>query len=175
MDSRITLRRTIARKGWTETPTKMKNESPERDFRDTLREIAPIYGCELIAIPDTIPIKGRKIITHKKPCDDILITTHGNYMIEAKFMYNPLLPHQEETMRKVNAINQSFFVVRKIKYKAVRVMYHIEQNGEKIFKTGDIQKIFKFFQDPSEHHSQSIMLEQILPYNTKKLLNKVRV
>ena len=36
MDSRITLRRTIARKGWTETPTKRKNESPERDFSLTM-------------------------------------------------------------------------------------------------------------------------------------------
>jgi len=144
MDSRITLRRTIARKNFTETPTKRKNDKPEKEFRDSLREIAHLYGCELIAIPDFIHAKGNKIVAHKRPCDDILATSHGNYFIEAKYGNNPLLPHQKSTMLKVNAINQSFFVVRKIRYKAVRVMYHIEQNGEKIFKTGDIQKIFKF-------------------------------
>ena len=99
------------RREWTETPTKRKNESPERDFRDSLREIAPLYGCALIAIPDTIPIKGRKIITHKKPCDDILITTHGNYLIEAKYGNNPLLPHQLDTQSKVNAMNSCVFQV----------------------------------------------------------------
>ena len=99
------------RREWTETPTKRKNESPERDFRDSLRGIAPLYGCALIAIPDTIPIKGRKIITHKKPCDDILITTHGNYLIEAKYGNNPLLPHQLDTQSKVNAMNSCVFQV----------------------------------------------------------------
>jgi len=153
---------------------KKMNKSPERDFRDVLRKIAPLYGCELIKIPDMVFKKGEKIKEYKRPCDDLLITSHGNYMIEAKYGNNPLLPHQKATMLKVNAINQSFFVVRKIKYKAVRVMYHIEQNGEKIFKTGDIQKIFKFFQDPTEHYSQCIMMDSMLP-SKKRKLRKVRV
>ena len=162
------------RRNWTETPTKRKNESPERDFRDSLRKIAPLYGCELIAIPDFIHAKGNKIVAHKRPCDDILSTSHGNYFIEAKYQYGKQKDHQIETERKINSVNQSYYVIRKIRYKAVRVMYHIEQNGKKIFKTGDIQKIFEFFKDPTEHYSQCIMMDSML-HSKKRKLRKVRV
>ena len=175
MDSRITLSRTIARKNWTETPTKRKNNKPESIFRDVLREIAPLYGCELIAIPDTIPIKGRKIITHKKPCDDILATSHGNYMIEAKYQNNPLLPHQRETMLKINALNSTYYLVRK-KVLKKGTFYTVEQETL-IFKTEKIEKIFSFFQDPSNYFNHEIMkqeLDKMLP-SKKRKLRKVRV
>ena len=174
MDSRITLRRTNARKNWTETPTKRKKNKPETIFRDLLREIAPLYGCELIAIPDFIHAKGNKIVAHKRPCDDLLITSHGNYLIEAKYQNNALLPHQLATEMKVLAINKSFYVLRK-KVLKKGIFYQVEQNGEKIFKTGDIQKIFKFFQDPTEHYSQCIMMDSMLPSKKRKFKRKVRV
>ena len=175
----FTHRVSRARKNFTETPTKRKNESPERDFRDALREIAPLYGCELIAIPDFIHAKGNKIVAHKRPCDDILVTPNQNYMIECKFDYGVLLPHQLNTQSKVNAINDSYYVLRK-KILKKGTIYTVEQNKllgfrKTLFKTQDIEKLFEYFKDPQEHNSQSIMLEQILPYNTKKLLNKVRV
>jgi len=173
MDETITQRVSRARKNWTETPTKRKNESPERDFRDNLRKIAPLYGCELIAIPDFIHAKGNKIVAHKRPCDDILVTSHGNYIMEAKYGNNPLLPHQEATQSKVNAINGSFYVVRK-KVTKKGVFFSVEQNGNVFFKTTNIYKIFEFFQDPTEHYSQCIMMDSMLP-SKKRKLRKVRV
>jgi len=167
-----TQRVSNVRRSWTEVPTKRENNKPETIFRDVLREIAPLYGCALIKIPDTIPIKGREIITHKKPCDDILVTSHGNYMVEAKYGNNPLLPHQKATQSKVNAINGSYYCLRK-KVLKKGVFYTIEQNGKILFKTQKIEKLFEFFKDPSK--GQSIMLDNILPYNTKKLLRKVRI
>ena len=169
-----TQRVSQVRRNWTETPTKRKNNKPEAEFRDVLREIAPLYGCELIAIPDFIHAKGNKIVAHKRPCDDLLITSHGNYLIEAKYGNNPLLPHQKACSDRVNAINGSYYVLRK-KILKKGIIYSVEQNGKTLFKTQDIEKLFEYFKDPQEHNSQSIMLEQILPYNTKKLLNKVRV
>jgi len=171
MDSRITQRVTRARKNFTETPAKRKNNKPETIFRDSLREIAPLYGCELIAIPDFIHAKGNKIVAHKRPCDDILATSHGNYFIEAKFGNNPLLPHQLATQSKVNATNGSYYVLRK-KVLNKGTYYTVERYGI-LFKTQKIEKLFEYFKNPSK--GQSIMLEQILPYNTKKLLRKVRV
>ena len=175
MDETITQRVSRARKNWTEAPTKRKNNKPETIFRDLLREIAPLYGCELIAIPDFIHAKGNKIVAHKRPCDDLLITSHGNYMIEAKYGNNPLLPHQLATQSNVNGINGSFYVLRK-KVLKKGTFYTVEQPEKVVlFKTQKIEELFEYFKDPQENNSQSIMLEQILPYNTKKLLNKVRV
>ena len=170
MDS-ITLRRTIARDNFTDTPAKRKKNKPETIFRDLLREIAPPYGCALIAIPDFIHAKGNKIVAHKRPCDDILVTSHGNYIMEAKYGNNPLLPHQEATQSKVNAINGSFYVVRK-KVTKKGVFFSVEQNGNVFFKTTNIYKIFEFFQDPTEHYSQCIMMDSMLP-SKKRKLNKV--
>ena len=116
------------RREWTETPTKRKNNKPETIFRDSLREIAPLYGCALIKIPDVLPIdKNGKVIksgeihiSSKRPCDDILVTSHGNYFIEAKFGNNPLLPHQKATMLKVNTMNSTYYVLRKKVLKKAR-------------------------------------------------------
>ena len=175
----FTHRVSRARKNWTETPTKRKNESPERDFRDSLREIAILCGWALIEIPDVVPIKrdGFIPVSKKRPCDDILVTSHGNYMIEAKYGNNPLLPHQLATQSKVNAINGSYYVLRK-KILKKGIIYSVEQNNKVLYKTCEIIGIFKFFANPQEYLSQEIMrqgLDNILPYNTKKLLRKVRV
>jgi len=173
MDSMITQRTCRARANFTEPKPERKNNKPETIFRDSLRSIAPLYNCALIAIPDFIHAKGNKIVAHKRPCDDILITPHGNYLIEAKYGNNPLLPHQKATESKVNAINGSFYVLRK---KVIKkgTFYTVEQ-PEKIilFKTQKIEELFEYFKDPTENNSQNIMLDSILPYNTKKLLRKV--
>ena len=173
MDSRIILRKTIARNNFTETPTKRKNESPERDFRDSLREIAILCGWALIEIPDVVPIKrdGFIPVSKKRPCDDILVTSHGNYMIEAKYGNNPLLPHQLATQSKVNAINGSFYALRK-KVLKKGVFYLVEQNGKILYKTDDIIKIFTFFANPKEYTSQEIMkqgLDKMLPSKKKRM------
>ena len=171
-----TQRISKVRREWTETPTKRKNESPERDFEAELTRIAPLYGCLYIKIPDVVPIKrgGFIPVARKRFCDGVLVTSHQNYLIECKINYAKQKEHQKLAGQEINKINQSYYLIRKIRYKAVRVMFHIEQNGKKIFKTGDIQKIFKFFQDPTEHYSQCIMMDSMLP-SKKRKLRKVRV
>ena len=57
MDSRITIRRTIARDNFTETPTKRKNNKPESEFEAELTRISPLYNCLCIKIPDMISKK----------------------------------------------------------------------------------------------------------------------
>ena len=159
------------RSEWREGKPKRKNDKPEKTFRDVLREIAPLYNCLLIAIPDFIHAKGNKIVAHKRPCDDILITSHGNYLIEAKYQYNALLPHQEATQSKVNAINGSYYVIRK-KVTKKGVFYSIEQNGETLLKSANIYKIFVFFKDTKA--GQSLMFDNILPHTKRKLKRGVR-
>ena len=159
MNLNRTQRVSKVRREWTETPTKRKNESPERDFEKTLQENAPLWNMWYFKIPDVVPIKrgGFIPVARKRFCDGVLVTPHQNYLIECKINYAKQKEHQKLAEQEINKINQSYYLIRKIRYKAVRVMFHIEQNGEKIFKTGDIQKIFKFFKNPQEYISQEIM------------------
>ena len=175
MDSRITLRRTIARDKYTETPTKRKNESPERDFEAELTRIASLYGCLYIKIPDFINAPVNKIIAHKRPFDGVIITPLQNFCIECKINYGKQKDHQKLIGDKINAVNRSYFVVRKKIYAKTReVEYRVEQN-EFVFVTTKIEDIFKFFQDPTEHYSQCIMMDSMLPSKKRKLKRKVRV
>ena len=162
------------RSEWREAKPKRKNNKPETIFRDVLREIAPLYNCLLIAIPDFIHAKGNKIVAHKRPCDDILVTSHGNYLIEAKYGNNPLLTHQKETMRKVNSINKSCYALRK-KVLKKGTFYTVEQPEKVVlFKTEKIEELFEYFKDPNEYNSQSIMLDHILPHTKRKFKRRVR-
>ena len=154
---------------------KPKNNKPEEEFEKTLIHIAPLYGCLYIKIPDFINAPVNKIIAHKRPFDAVIITPLQNYCIECKINYGKQKDHQKLIGDKINAVNRSYFIVRKKIYAKTRAIeYSVEQN-KFIFHTTKIEDIFKFFKDPTEHYSQCIMLDSILPYNTKKLLNKVRV
>ena len=76
---------------------------------------------------------------------------------------------------KINLVNRSYFVVRKKIYAKTRAIeYSVEQN-KFIFHTTKIEDIFKFFKDPTEHYSQCIMMDSMLPSKKRKLLRKVRV
>ena len=172
------------RREWTETPTKRKNESPERDFEKTLQLYAPLFNMLYIKIPDVLPIdKNGKVIksgeihiSRKLPCDGILLTPAGNYMIECKYQNNALLQHQRAQMFKVNALNMSYYCLRK-KVLEKGTIYTVEQNGKTLFKTQDIQDIFTFFVNPKEYTSQEIMkqgMDSMLP-SKKRKLRKVRV
>ena len=176
MDSRITLRRAIARKNFTETPTKRKNESPERDFETLLQENAPLFNMLYIKIPDFINAPVNKIIAHKRPFDAVIITPLQNFCIECKIDYAKQKDHQKLTGDEINLVNRSYFVVRKIIcLKGCCVKYRIEQN-EFVFVTTKIDDIFKFFKDPTEHYSQCIMMDSMLPSKKrKKRMRKVRV
>ena len=162
------------RREWRETPTKRKNESPERDFEAELTRIASLYGCLYIKIPDFIHARENSIIAHKRPFDAVIITPLQNFCIECKYGYGKLKDHQKLIGDKINLVNRSYFVVRKKIYVKTRAIeYRIEQN-EFVFCTSKIDDIFKFFKDPTEHYSQCIMMDSMLP-SKKRKLRKVRV
>jgi len=159
---------------------------PEAIFQQQLEKIAPLYKCVVIDIPDVIPIMrgGFTPIAKKRPFDCILVMWRQNYCLELKINYGKLLPHQEETMQKINTINSSYFVVRKKVYaKTRKAVYTIEQNYPYstfpilscIFKTEKIEKLFDFFQDPCEYISQKLMLDNLVPTKKKPKLRKVRL
>jgi len=181
MDSRITQRTCRARANFTESKVERKNESPERDFEAELTRIASLYGCLYLKIPDVVPIKrgGFMPVAHKRFCDGVLVTPQKNYLIEAKVGYNALLPHQLATQSKVNAINGSCYALRKKDLKNGTI-YTVEQPEKVVkFKTDKIEKLFAFFQNPSNYFNHEIMkqgLDDMIPETKKrKLLNKVRV
>jgi len=170
-----TQRISKVRREWTETPTKRKNESPERDFEAELTRIASIYGCLYIKIPDFINAPVNKIIAHKRPFDAVIITPLQNFCIECKINYGKQKDHQKLMGDEINLVNRSYFVVRKKIYAKTRAIeYSVEQN-KFIFHTTKIEDIFKFFKDPTEHYSQCIMMDSMLPSKKRKLLRKVRV
>ena len=164
------------RREWRETPTKRKNESPERDFEAELTRIASLYGCLYIKIPDFINAPINKIIAHKRPFDAVIITPLQNFCIECKINYGKQKDHQKLTEDKINSVNRSYFIVRKKIYaKTRKIEYRVEQN-EFVFCTTKIDDIFKFFKDPTEHYSQCIMMDSMLPSKKrKKRMRKVRV
>ena len=175
MEETITQRVSKVRREWREDKLKRKNNKPEEQFEKELTRIASLYGCLYIKIPDFIHARENRIAAHKRPFDAVIITPLQNFCIECKINYGKQKEHQKLIGDKINSVNRSYFIVRKKIYaKTRKIEYRVEQN-EFVFCTTKIEDIFKFFQDPTEHYSQCIMLEQILPYNTKKLLRKVRV
>ena len=172
MDSRITLRRTIARKNFTETPTKRKSNKPEEQFEKELTRSASLYVCLYIKIPDFIHARENRIVAHKRPFDAVLITPLQNFCIECKINYGKQKDHQKLIGDKINSVNRSYFIVRKKIYAKTRAIeYSVEQN-KFIFHTTKIDDIFKFFKDPTEHYSQCIMMDSMLSTKKRKL-NKV--
>jgi len=151
------------------------NNSPERDFEAELTRIASLYGCLYIKIPDFINAPVNKIIAHKRPFDAVIITPLQNFCIECKINYGKQKDHQKLMGDEINLVNRSYFVVRKKIYAKTRAIeYSVEQN-KFIFHTTKIEDIFKFFKDPTEHYSQCIMMDSMLPSKKRKLLRKVRV
>jgi len=170
-----TQRVSKVRREWTETPTKRKNESPERDFEAELTRIASLYGCLYIKIPDFINAPVNKIIAHKRPFDAVIITPLQNFCIECKINYGKQKDHQKLTGDKINSVNRSYFIVRKKIYAKTRAIEYSVEQGTFIFHTTKISDIFKFFQDPTEHYSQCIMMDSMLPSKKRKFKRKVRV
>jgi hypothetical protein len=114
---------------------------PEAQFEVDLRNIAPHFGCEYIKIPDVIPLRRYgKIIAHQRPFDAVLVTPKITYVIECKVNYNNLAPHQTRYRERVDEINGSFVVLRKIFLKK-KIKYRIELLDGK-YETDDIRDIF---------------------------------
>ena len=114
---------------------------PEALFEKDLGKLAPLFGCEYIKIPDIIPLKKYgKLIAHKRPFDAILVTPKTNYLIECKIGYNQLKQHQTAYMERINEINRSFVVLRRI-FLTKKIKYRIEL-ADGVYETTDIKDIF---------------------------------
>lgn len=138
----------------------------ERDFEKEFERLAPLSGMKYFKIPDFIHAKGNKIIAHKRFCDGILITPSQNFCLEFKYQYGKLKEHQEKAMQEVNAINMSYYVVRKNVLKKGDI-YTIEGLFEAfLYTVGKIEDLFLFFNDPDD--SQQTMLDTILPSSKRK-------
>jgi len=150
----------------------------ESEFEGNFAFLATVFNMRYIKIPDVVPIKraGFIPIAKKRPFDGVLITSHGNYLIECKINYGQQKEHQKLWEEEINKINNTYYLIRKKVYaKTRKVEYVVEQNGDKIFKTENIERLFYFFQDPQEHTSQKIMIDVFLPEKKKKLKRKVIV
>jgi hypothetical protein len=92
-----------------------KENSPEKSFEMEFAFWAKISRMLYLKIPDPIMTQDKlnsmkrrgQSDEFQRPCDGILITKKGNYLIECKYNYNKLLPHQEYYQGKVNEINKS--------------------------------------------------------------------
>jgi hypothetical protein len=134
------------------------NKAREKAFEAELAHLAAINHCAYIKIPDPLvtamKIQDRKnfMMTEcKRPFDAILVTPNGNYCIECKYNYTPLAEHQKENLARINEINDSAWVLRKLEkfddtgYKRIWVKYRKEKAGEVILETEDPQALIKSF------------------------------
>ena len=68
-----------------------------------------------------------------KQFDGVLYTPVGTFSIEFKYGYNKLAPHQKNNQDRINAINQSFFVIREKKGR-----YLLQYNDETVLDTDNL-------------------------------------
>lgn len=162
----------------------------EKDFQAELVRLAPLFRCKIVVIPDIPPLNryGRVLeegekpaISRKLPFDCVLVTWRQNYLIECKYNYGQLKPHQKKYMQEVNTINNSYFVIRKTVLKK-GTMYMVERNFlysttpiiSCLFHTKKIEDLFSFFSMPEEYVSQKSM-DSLIPEKKKPKLRKVRI
>lgn len=139
-------------------PPRKHNRASEKIFEKELSHVAAMHHCAYYKIPDPVvtaqKIKDRKnymITEEKRPFDGVLVTPNGNYCIECKYNYNSLAPHQKENLERINSINGSAWVLRKIEklddtgYKRIYVKYRKEKNGEVILETDNPMDLIKSF------------------------------
>ena len=99
-----------------------KHKKPEKAFEEEFAWYAKIKKCLYVKIPDPIMtgerlqlMKARWVSDElRRTFDGILVKNSGNYCLEFKFGYNKLSEHQEDYRKKINGINKSFYIVRKI-------------------------------------------------------------
>lgn len=117
----------------------------ERDFAFAAR----ILKCNYEKIKDARGINKHTRDFRKEVwrlCDGILILKTGyNYLIECKYKYNSLEPHQKATQDRVNRINNTFYVLRKNILKS-GVIYTIEQPEKTVLlRTAEIEALINYF------------------------------
>lgn len=125
-----------------------------------MAHIAAMCKCAYFKIPDptvtaikTADRKNFMMTERKRPFDGILVTPAGNYCIECKYNYTALADHQKLNLDRINEINDTGWVLRKIEkfddtgYRRVYVKYRKEKAGEVILETEDPQALIKSFME----------------------------
>jgi hypothetical protein len=123
------------------------NEKHESKFATAFVNVATVYGCHVDIIPDVIPLKryGR-IVAHKRPYDAVLVTPDHVYCIEFKYQFGKLKLHQHNTGKRINKINQCYYVVRKKVSTKLVTTYQIENIHKLIiFKSHSLADIIDKF------------------------------
>jgi hypothetical protein len=123
----------------------MRTIKPEALFESHMKNTAPLVGCLYIKIPDTQMLNRNNRYDHKekkRPFDGIIVTPTGNWCVELKYGYPKLMPHQKQNQDRINEINRSFIVIRKIKRIQFKHKYRLEFHDGRI-ETEKIEEIFK--------------------------------
>ena len=144
---------TFSKVNWIDTRVKLNN-APEKNFEREFAKLCQVANMLYIKIPDPIMTKERLSVMARRgisdeplrPFDGILVKKDKVYCLEFKYQYNKLSKHQEEYQNAINAINQCFFVVRKIKRKS-GICYQIQYNNNVILETEKIEDLIIAFKE----------------------------
>lgn len=142
------------------------NMAREKTFENELMHVAALCKCAYIKIPDPIVTnkktqdrKNYMFTEEKRPFDGILVTPSGNYCIECKYDYNPMLKHQKENLEMVDNINEMAYVLQKLErfdatgYRRISVKYRKKKpNGDVVFETDNPLELVKSFIVKEETH-----------------------
>jgi len=135
------------------------NQSREKTFENELMHVAALCKCAYIKIPDPIVTakktqdrKNFMFTEEKRPFDGILVTPSGNYCIECKYEYNPMIKHQKENLELVERINGMSYVLQKLEkfdstgYRRISVKYRKKgTDGVVVFETDNPLELVKSF------------------------------
>ena len=85
----------------------------------------------------------------RRSFDGILVKNSGNYCLEFKFGYNKLSEHQEDYRKKINGINKSFYIVRKITRKWLKwilgnTIYKLITPDNKVIQNYNLEVIIDY-------------------------------
>lgn len=134
-----------------------KNKKPEKAFEEEFAWRAKIKKYLYVKIPDPIMtgkrlqlIKERGVSDElRRPFDGVLVKSSGNYCLEFKCGYNQLTEHQKDYRMKINAINNSFYIVRKIIKKGLNgrtgeITYKLTTPEDKVIQSNNLETIIDY-------------------------------
>ena len=88
----------------------------------------------------------------RRSYDGTLFTRLGNFPIECKYNDGTLLPHQKKAQEAIDAVNNSFFIIRKVvqyQDRSIITKYWIQKRIDKrvrtIFRTHKFEDIYGWF------------------------------
>ena len=164
----------------------VRDPKGEKGFEVNFGYRAPTFGCYYDKMKDPkitqskylnlrqrqILAKARRVKGEKvrligevrRSYDGTLFTRLGNFPVECKYNDGTLLPHQKKAQEAIDAINNSFFIVRKVvqyQDRSIITKYWIQKRIDKrvrtIFRTYKFEDIYGWFNgivgEGSEHVS----------------------